>query len=184
MLISLRQGKISKWFSAWGQEAISVGTTLAMNEDEYMLTMHRNLGVFTAREIPLRKLFAQFQGKSEGFTKGRDRSFHFGTQDYKIIGMISHLGSQMGVADGIALANLLQEKQKATLVFTGDGGASEGDFHEAVNMAAVWNLPLIIIVENNQWGLSTPSSEQFKMKSFKDKGVDMELMRFLSTETI
>ncbi len=171
MLISLRQGKISKWFSAWGQEAISVGTTLAMNEDEYMLTMHRNLGVFTAREIPLRKLFAQFQGKSEGFTKGRDRSFHFGTQDYKIIGMISHLGSQMGVADGIALANLLQKNKKATLVFTGDGGASEGDFHEAVNMAAVWNLPLIIIVENNQWGLSTPSSEQFKMKSFKDKGV-------------
>lgn len=171
MLISLRQGKISKWFSAWGQEAISVGTTLAMNENEYMLTMHRNLGVFTAREIPLRKLFAQFQGKSEGFTKGRDRSFHFGTQDYKIIGMISHLGSQMGVADGIALANLLQKNKKATLVFTGDGGASEGDFHEAVNMAAVWNLPLIIIVENNQWGLSTPSSEQFKMKSFKDKGV-------------
>lgn len=171
MLISLRQGKISKWFSAWGQEAISVGSTLGMNKDEYMLTMHRNLGVFTAREIPLRKLFAQFQGKLEGFTKGRDRSFHFGTQDYKIIGMISHLGSQMGVADGIALANLLQKNKKATLVFTGDGGASEGDFHEAVNMAAVWNLPLIIIVENNQWGLSTPSSEQFKMKSFKDKGI-------------
>lgn len=171
MLISLRQGKISKWFSAWGQEAISVGATLAMNKDEYMLTMHRNLGVFTAREIPLRKLFAQFQGKLEGFTKGRDRSFHFGSQEYKIIGMISHLGSQMGVADGIALANLLQKNKKATLVFTGDGGASEGDFHEAVNMAAVWNLPLIIIVENNQWGLSTPSSEQFNMKSFKDKGI-------------
>lgn len=171
MLISLRQGKISKWFSAWGQEAISVGTTLAMDPEEYILTMHRNLGVFTSREIPLRKLFAQFQGKLEGFTKGRDRSFHFGTQEHKIVGMISHLGSQMGVADGIALANLLQENKQATMVFTGDGGASEGDFHEAVNMAAVWNLPLIIIVENNQWGLSTPSSEQFKMKSFADKGI-------------
>ncbi len=171
MLIGLRQGKISKWFSGWGQEAISVGTAMAMHPDEYMLTMHRNLGVFTARDIPLRRLFAQFQGKLEGFTKGRDRSFHFGTQEYKIVGMISHLGSQMGVADGIALAGLLHNKQQATLVFTGDGGASEGDFHEAVNVAAVWQLPLIIIVENNQWGLSTPSSEQFRMKSFADKGI-------------
>lgn len=171
MLIGLRQGKISKWFSAWGQEAISVGATLGMRREEYMLTMHRNLGVFTARDIPLRKLFAQFQGKLEGFTKGRDRSFHFGTQEYKIVGMISHLGSQMGVADGIALANVLKQNKEAVLVFTGDGGASEGDFHEAVNVAAVWQLPLIIVVENNQWGLSTPSSEQFRMKSFADKGI-------------
>lgn len=171
MLIGLRQGKISKWFSSWGQEGISVGTTLAMNPDEYMLTMHRNLGVFTARNIPLKRLFAQFQGKAEGFTKGRDRSFHFGTNEYKIVGMISHLGSQMGVADGIALANKLQKNREAVLVFTGDGGASEGDFHEAVNVAAVWQLPVIIIVENNQWGLSTPSSEQFRMKSFADKGI-------------
>lgn len=171
MLIGLRQGKISKWFSSWGQEGISVGTALAMNPDEYMLTMHRNLGVFTTREIPLRRLFAQFQGKAEGFTKGRDRSFHFGTNEYKIVGMISHLGSQMGVADGIALANKLQKNKEAVLVFTGDGGASEGDFHEAVNVAAVWQLPVIIIVENNQWGLSTPSSEQFRMKSFADKGI-------------
>ncbi len=171
MLIGLRQGKISKWFSAWGQEAVSVGATLGMDNNEYMLTMHRNLGVFTARDIPLRRLFAQFQGKEAGFTKGRDRSFHFGTQEYKIVGMISHLGSQMGVADGIALADILQHKKQATLVFTGDGGASEGDFHEAVNVAAVWQLPVIIIVENNQWGLSTPSSEQFRMKSFADKGI-------------
>lgn len=171
MLIGLRQGKISKWFSAWGQEAISVGTTLAMNPDEYMLTMHRNLGVFTSRDIPLRRLFAQFQGKAEGFTKGRDRSFHFGTQEFKIVGMISHLGSQMGVSNGISLANLLQKNKKATLVFTGDGGASEGEFHEAVNIAAVWQLPMIVIVENNHWGLSTPSSEQFRMKSFADKGI-------------
>lgn len=171
MLIGLRQGKISKWFSAWGQEGISVGCALGMNADEYILTMHRNLGVFTSREIPLKRLFAQFQGKTEGFTKGRDRSFHFGTNEYKIVGMISHLGSQMGVADGIALANKLQKNNQATMVFTGDGGASEGDFHEAVNVAAVWQLPVIIIVENNQWGLSTPSSEQFRMKSFADKGI-------------
>jgi len=171
MLIGLRQGKISKWFSSWGQEGISVGCALAMNPEEYILTMHRNLGVFTAREIPLKRLFAQFQGKAEGFTKGRDRSFHFGTNEFKIVGMISHLGSQMGVADGIALANKLQKNNEAVLVFTGDGGASEGDFHEAVNVAAVWQLPVIIIVENNQWGLSTPSSEQFRMKSFADKGI-------------
>ncbi|MDG4951476.1 dehydrogenase E1 component subunit alpha/beta [Weeksellaceae bacterium KMM 9724] len=171
MLISLRQGKISKWFSSWGQEGISVGCTLAMDPEEYMLTMHRNLGVFTSRDIPLRRLFSQFQGKENGFTKGRDRSFHFGTHDYKIVGMISHLGSQMGVADGIALANKLKKNKQACLVFTGDGGASEGDFHESINVAAVWQLPVIFIVENNQWGLSTPSSQQFRMESFADKGI-------------
>lgn len=171
MLISLRQGKISKWFSAWGQEAISVGCTLALEPDEFLLTMHRNLGVFTAREIPLRRLFSQFQGKESGFTQGRDRSFHFGTHEFNIVGMISHLGSQMGVADGIALANKLNKNKKACIVFTGDGGASEGDFHESINVAAVWQLPVIIIVENNQWGLSTPSNQQFRMKSFADKGI-------------
>ena len=129
MLIALRQGKISKWFSSWGQEATSVGSALAMNKEEYILTMHRNLGVFTSREIPLDRLFSQFQGKMNGFTKGRDRSFHFGTQEFKIVGMISHLGSQMGVADGIALSHLLNQEEKCTLVYTGDGGASEGDFH-------------------------------------------------------
>lgn len=171
MLISLRQGKISKWFSSWGQEGISVGCTLAMNPEEFMLTMHRNLGVFTAREIPLRRLFSQFQGKKNGFTQGRDRSFHFGTHEFNIVGMISHLGSQMGVADGIALANKLKKNKQACIVFTGDGGASEGDFHEAINVAAVWQLPIIFIVENNQWGLSTPSAQQFRMKSFADKGI-------------
>ena len=171
MLIGLRQGKISKWFSAWGQEAISVGSTLAMNHDEFLCTMHRNLGVFTTRQIPLYRLFAQWQGKAAGFTKGRDRSFHFGTQEFNIVGMISHLGAQMGVADGISLAHKLNKEKQCTLVFTGDGGTSEGDFHEAVNVAAVWDLPVIIIVENNQWGLSTPSTEQFRCKSFADKGI-------------
>lgn len=171
MLVLLRQGKITKWFSGWGQEAISVGTTLAMKEEEYILPMHRNLGVFTTREIPLNRLFSQFQGKQNGFTKGRDRSFHFGTQDHRIVGMISHLGPQLGIADGIALANILKQEELATLVFTGDGGASEGDFHESLNVAAVWNLPVIFCVENNSWGLSTPSEEQFKCKQFIDKGV-------------
>ena len=171
MLIGLRQGKISKWFSAWGQEAISVGATLALTPEEYICTMHRNLGVFTAREMPLVRLFAQWQGKVEGFTNGRDRSFHFGTHEYNIVGMISHLGAQMGVADGIALGQKLRASNRATLVFTGDGGTSEGDFHEALNLAAVWDLPLIIIVENNCWGLSTPSSEQFRCESFADKGI-------------
>lgn len=171
MLILLRQGKISKWFSGWGQEAISVGTTLAMNSEEVILPMHRNLGVFTTRDIPLARLFAQFQGKMSGFTKGRDRSFHFGTMDYNIVGMISHLGPQLGIADGIALSSLLKDEKKATLVFSGDGGASEGDFHEALNVAAVWQLPVIFTIENNQWGLSTPSNEQFRCKQFIDKGI-------------
>jgi len=170
MLILLRQGKISKWFSGIGQEAISVGVTMAMNKDEYILPMHRNLGVFTTREIPLNRLFGQWQGKASGFTKGRDRSFHFGTQEFKIVGMISHLGPQLGVADGIALANLLKKNKKATAVFTGEGGTSEGDFHEALNVAAVWQLPVIFCVENNGYGLSTPTNEQFKCKHIADKG--------------
>lgn len=171
MLILLRQGKISKWFSGWGQEAISVGTAYAMEQDEYMFPMHRNLGVFTTRGIPLGRLFAQFQGKMSGFTKGRDRSFHFGTQEYKIVGMISHLGPQLALADGVALANKLKKNNKSTIVFTGDGGASEGDFHEALNVASVWDLPVIFAIENNRWGLSTPSAEQFRCKQFIDKGI-------------
>ena len=171
MLILLRQGKISKWFSGYGQEAISVGAALAMDTDEYILPMHRNLGIFTTRGVPLSRLFAQFQGKMSGFTKGRDRSFHFGSNEHHIVGMISHLGPQMGVADGIALASNLRKENKATIVFTGDGGASEGDFHESINTAAVWDLPVIFTVENNQWGLSTPSNQQFRCKQFIDKAI-------------
>lgn len=171
MLILLRQGKISKWFSGWGQEGVSVGCAYAMDSEEYILPMHRNLGVFTTRNIPLNRLFSQFQGKMSGFTKGRDRSFHFGTQEYKLVGMISHLGPQLGIADGIALANKLKGLERSTIVFTGDGGASEGDFHESLNVASVWDLPVIFAVENNCWGLSTPSIEQFRCKQFIDKGI-------------
>lgn len=170
MLILLRQGKISKWFSGIGQEAVSVGAVQALAQDEFILPMHRNLGVFTGRNVPYARLFTQFQGKLSGFTKGRDRSFHFGSTEHHIVGMISHLGPQMALADGIALANKLSEKQKATLVFTGDGASSEGDFHEALNVAAVWDLPVIFVIENNGYGLSTPSEEQFRFKHFIDKG--------------
>jgi len=171
MLVLLRQGKLAKWFSGIGQEAVSVGAAMALHQDEYVLPMHRNLGIFSVRNIPLHRLFSQWMGKPGGFTNGRDRSFHFGTQEYKIIGMISHLGPQCGIADGIALGNILKQNNKATIVFSGDGGASEGDFHEAVNVAAVWDLPVIFIVENNGYGLSTPSSEQYRCKSFADKGI-------------
>lgn len=170
MIRLLKQGKISKWFSGIGQEAISIGATLALEENEYILPMHRNLGVFVTRNISLTKLFSQFQGKANGFTKGRDRSFHFGTQEHHIIGMISHLGPQLALADGIALANLLEKNEKTTLVFTGEGGTSEGDFHEALNLAAVWDLPVIFFIENNGYSISTPTSEQFKIKSFAEKG--------------
>lgn len=171
MLILLRQNKISKWFSGIGQEAIAVGLTMALEEDEYILPMHRNLGVFTSRKMPFDRLFAQWQGTMMGYTKGRDRSFHFGTNEHHIVGMISHLGPQNGVADGIALASLLKKEKKVTAVFNGDGGTSEGDFHEAINVAAVWDLPVIFVIENNGYGLSTPSVEQFRCKSLVDKAI-------------
>ena len=171
MLSLLRQGRISKWFSGIGQEAIAVGAAMALRNDEYILPMHRNLGVFTARGMPFRKLFAQWQGKATGYSKGRERSFHFGDQEHKVVGMISHLGPQMGIADGIALAHKLKKEDRCVIVFTGDGATSEGDFHESLNVAAVWDLPVLFVIENNGYGLSTPSHEQFRMKSFVDKAV-------------
>ncbi|EIM74853.1 3-methyl-2-oxobutanoate dehydrogenase [Nitritalea halalkaliphila LW7] len=170
MLILLRQGKISKWFSGWGQEAISVGAVTALHPEEFILPMHRNLGIFTGRGMPLARLFAQFQGKALGYTKGRDRSFHFGAPEHHIVGMISHLGPQLAVADGIALADTLSGQQAVTLVFSGDGASSEGDFHEGLNVAAVWRLPVIFVIEHNGYGLSTPSEQQFAFQHFTEKG--------------
>jgi len=169
MLVLLRQGKISKWFSGIGQEAISVGATLALQTDEWIMPLHRNLGVFTTRKMPLHKLFMQWQGAKEGYSKGRERSFHFGNKEHHICGMISHLGPQMAIADGVALAHKLRKENKISLAFTGDGGTSEGDFHEALNVAAVWDLPVIFIIENNGYGLSTPVNEQYRCISLVDK---------------
>ncbi len=171
MLKLLRQGQISKWFSGIGQEAIAVGATLALEHNEYIFPLHRNLGVFTTRNIPLTKLFEQWKGSSNGFTKGRDRSFHFGSIDHHIVGMISHLGSMLSVADGVSLAHKLDGKQKVSLAFSGDGGTSEGEFHEAINLAAVWDLPVIFLIENNGYGLSTPSRDQFRCEHISDKAI-------------
>ena len=169
MLLLLRQGKISKWFSGIGQEAIATGATLALDEDEWIMTLHRNLGVFTARNMPLHKLFAQWQGGQESFSKGRERSFHFGSKQHHICGMISHLGPQLAIADGVSLAHKLRKENKVSLAFTGEGGTSEGDFHEALNVAAVWDLPVIFLIENNGYALSTPTSEQYRSISLVDK---------------
>ncbi|HMZ47051.1 MAG TPA: thiamine pyrophosphate-dependent enzyme, partial [Chitinophagaceae bacterium] len=176
MLVLLRQGKISKWFSGIGQEAIAVGATLALDKEEWIMPLHRNLGVFTTRQMPLKQLFMQWQGNKEGYSKGRERSFHFGTKEHFICGMISHLGPQLAIADGVALSYKLKKQDKVTVAFTGDGGTSEGDFHEALNVAAVWNLPVIFIIENNGYGLSTPVNEQYKCESLitKAKGYGME----------
>jgi len=170
MLILLRQGKISKWFSGIGQEAISVGATAALKDEEVIFPMHRNLGVFTSRNVPLERLFCQWQGKKMGFTNGRDRSFHFGTMDYNIVGMISHLGPQLSLAAGVGLAHKLNKEQNVSLAFTGEGGTSQGEFHEALNVASVWQIPVIFVIENNGYGLSTPASEQYFCKDLADRG--------------
>src|SRR5215469_14444391 len=176
MLNLLRQGKISKWFSGIGQEAIAVGATLALDSDEYVMPLHRNLGVFTTRKMPFDKLFKQWQGSKDGFSKGRERSFHFGANEYHICGMISHLGPQLAIADGVALAHKLKQEPKAALAFSGDGGTSEGDFHEALNVAAVWGLPVVFLIENNGYGLSTPITEQYRCENLVDRarGYGME----------
>ncbi|PHN00953.1 alpha-ketoacid dehydrogenase subunit alpha/beta [Flavilitoribacter nigricans] len=171
MLILLRQGRVSKWFSGIGQEAISVGATVALDPDEFIFTLHRNLGVFTARDVPMHRLFAQWQGKPLGFTKGRDRSFHFGSMEHHIVGMISHLGPQLSLADGVGLAHKIRGERKVALAFTGEGGTSEGEFHEALNVAAVWQLPVIFIIENNGYGLSTPTQEQYRCEKLADRGI-------------
>jgi 2-oxoisovalerate dehydrogenase E1 component len=171
MLVLLRQGRISKWFSGIGQEAISVGASLAMDENEWIMPLHRNLGVFTSRGMSLNKLFMQWQGNKNGYTKGRERSFHFGSKQHHICGMISHLGPQLALADGVALAYKLKKQGHASLGFTGDGGTSEGDFHEALNVAAVWGLPVIFVIENNGYGLSTPVNEQYRCASLVDKAI-------------
>ena len=167
MLVLLRQGKVGKWFSGIGQEAISVGTTLALEEDEWVMPLHRNLGLFTTRKMPLEKLFKQWQGNKDGYSKGRERSFHFGSAEHHVCGMISHLGPQLAIADGVALAHKLKKEAKVSLAFTGDGGTSEGDFHEALNIASVWSLPLLIIVENNQWSLGSKIEERRKKIDLK-----------------
>src|SRR5690348_2924045 len=182
MLVLLRQGKISKWFSGIGQEAIAVGATMAMQKDEWIMPLHRNLGVFTTRNMPLSQLFKQWQGAQEGYSKGRERSFHFGNKEHHICGMISHLGPQLAIADGVALAYKLRNGStgsplKVSLAFTGDGGTSEGDFHEALNVAAVWDLPVIFIIENNGYGLSTPVNEQYRCISLVDKAKGYEIGR-------
>src|SRR6187549_1802211 len=169
MLVLLRQGRISKWFSGIGQEAISVGATMALQEDEWIMPLHRNLGVFTTRKMPLNKLFKQWQGSQDGYSKGRERSFHFGSKEHYICGMISHLGPQLTLANGTAQAAKLRKEEKVSLAFTGEGGTSEGDFHEALNVAAVWDLPVIFIIENNGYALSTPVSEQYRCESLVDK---------------
>lgn len=171
MLVLLRQGRISKWFSGIGQEAIAVGSTLALQQDEWVMPLHRNLGVFTTRNMPLHKLFKQWQGSQDGYSKGRERSFHFGSRQHHICGMISHLGPQLAIADGVALAYKLREENKVSLAFTGDGGTSEGDFHEALNVAAVWDLPVIFLIENNGYGLSTPVNEQYRCESLVQKAI-------------
>src|SRR4029079_1819945 len=170
-LLLLRQGELSKWFSGMGQEAIAVGVTAALGEDDWILPMHRNLGIFTTRGVDLARLFRPLFGKDGGFTKGRDRTFHFGLLEKRIVGMISHLGAMLPVADGLALAARLKRESRVAATFTGDGATSEGDFHEAANLAAVWKLPVLFVIENNQYGLATPVSEQYAFENLADRGV-------------
>jgi 2-oxoisovalerate dehydrogenase E1 component len=170
-LVLLRHGRLSKWFSGIGQEAIAVGVTAALRSNDWILPMHRNLGVFTTRSVDLPRLFRQLFGRSGGFTDGRDRTFHFGLPEKSLVGMISHLGAMLPVACGLGLASQIKRTHRVAATFTGDGATSEGDFHEALNLAAVWKLPVLFVIENNQYGLSTPASEQYACRKLSDRAV-------------
>jgi 2-oxoisovalerate dehydrogenase E1 component len=169
MLNLLRRGQLSKWFSGIGQEAVSVGLTASLRPDDWILPLHRNLAVFTGRGLDLGVLFRQVLGRAGGYTGGRDRTFHFGTLEHHVVGMISHLGAMAPVADGLALAARLRGEDRVAAVLIGDGATSEGDIHEAMNLAAVWNLGVVFVVENNHWGLSTPVTEQYACADLADR---------------
>jgi 2-oxoisovalerate dehydrogenase E1 component len=168
MLRLIRQGRISKWFSGYGQEAIAVGCALALDPRDYILPMHRNLGVWTTRGVALRPLLCQATGRRGGFTRGRDRSFHFGLLEKRIVGMISQLGAMLPVACGLGLAARLKGEPFVALSMIGEGATRQGDFHEALNLAALWKLPVVFVVENNGYGLSTPASEAIPVQDVAD----------------
>ncbi len=168
MLRLIRHNRISKWFSGYGQEAIAVGCTWALRKTDVVLPLHRNLGVWTTRQVPLRPLFCQMMGKAGGYTQGRDRTFHFGLPEKRLVGMISHLGAMLPVACGIAQAAQLKGNEDIAVVFCGDGATREGDFHEACSLAGIWDLPVLFIVENNGYGLSTPTEEAVPIANLAD----------------
>ena len=157
-----RQGKVpGSFYDGYGQEAVSVGAAFAMSHQDRLCILHRDLGAHLIRGVTPARIFAQYMGREGGITGGRDGNVHFGDHRVGCVGMVSMLPDMMLVATGMAMAFKLRHEKRCAITWFGDGSTSRGDFHEAMNWAGVQKLPVIFVLENNQYAYSTPTGAQF-----------------------
>lgn len=166
------QGKIvGGAYSGYGNEATAVGSAFALGRNDYLFPMHRDIGAHFVKGQTARNLMLQHLGRKDSLTRGRDGTGHYSDPALRIYGNISHLGAMVPVATGVALAMKLQKKKSVVMTYIGDGGSNVGEVHEALAMASVMSLPLILIIENNQYAYSTPIAKQVRAERLSDRAI-------------